>query len=63
MASTGHTSKQARHSVQRVGSTLGRRGAGDRAVSGQVTMQAPHAVHFGPTSTVTLGPPSRSPAG
>jgi hypothetical protein len=44
MASTGHTSMQARQLVQRDATSAGRRGAGRRARSGQVTTQAPQAV-------------------
>ncbi len=62
MASLGQTSTQARQSVQRPASTVGRRGAGDRARVGQVIKQAPQAVQAGPTRTVT-GPPRDSPEG
>jgi hypothetical protein len=57
MASTGHTSRQARQSVQRRASTAGRIAAAVNAPVGQVTTQAPQAVQPVAIRTVTRPDP------
>jgi hypothetical protein len=62
MASTGHTSTQARQAVQRAAMTNGRRGARSSARSGQVARQAPQPVQAAEMRTVPVALTAASPA-